>query len=123
MQRAGTAARAAKGVEYCQRLLSAKPLAPDLLSGYAAILGELPIDLLWKALKGGCAAATFHKVPPPGAFIQKVEDEWRRRKATLMRLRRHRDRIQFATRMRSHRPAPVEAAAERLSRLGRPSPG
>jgi hypothetical protein len=106
-------ARVAEGLHYCAELLSAKPLAPHILKGYAAILGELPAVLLSLALKGGCAQATFHKVPPPGSFMKVVEGEWASLRSTLSRLKRHRDRMQLANRIRPHRVNPTVEAVRR----------
>jgi hypothetical protein len=96
-------ARAAAGVDYAIRLLSAKALPADLLAGYSAILGDLPEDLLGKAIKAGCAGTTYHKLPPPGVFMAAARTDHDERKATLSRLLRHRERIQLVSRMSPHR--------------------
>jgi hypothetical protein len=108
------------GIEYCIELLSAKRPAEQILKGYASILGDIPVALLSKALKAACTKATFHKLPPPGAFCQAVEGETEALRATLSRLRRHRDRMQLANRIRSHHAKPaVEAPGLTGPRGGR----
>ena len=105
------------GLDYVVRLLSCKRPDADIMKGYAAILGDMPEDLLSLALRATCAAATYHKLPPPGVFVRAVEDEWSRRKSDLSRLVRHRERIRLANRTRSHRAGAVEAAPSRPALL------
>lgn len=113
-------AAAISGIQYCVELLSAKMPPPNIVQGYASILGDLPALLLPKALKAACSAATFHKLPPPGAFIKAVEADLLSMKGKVERLRRHRDRMQLANRIRSHHAKPaVEAPGLDGSRQGR----
>jgi hypothetical protein len=97
---AGEAA-ALSGIEYATRLLSSKPLAQDVLAGYAAILAVLPPDLLGRAVRNACAGTTYHKLPVPGVFLQAVEKDFADRKEQLAILLRHQERIQLLSQMRS----------------------
>ena len=116
---AGDAAAIA-GIEYCVALLSAKLPPSNILQGYASILGDLPASLLPRALKAACSAATFHKLPPPGAFLKAVEADLNAMRGRVERLKRHRDRMQLANRIRSHHTRPaVEAPGLGGSRQGR----
>lgn len=99
---AGEAA-ALKGIDYATRLLSSKPLAEDLLAGYAAILAPLPNDLLGRAIRDACAGTTYHKLPVPGVFLDLVKKDLADRKAALSTLKRHRERIQLLHQMRPQR--------------------
>jgi hypothetical protein len=111
---------AVAGIEYCVALLSAKMPEANIVKGYASILGELPASLLPKALKAACSAANFHKLPPPGAFMKSVEADLNSLRERVARLRRHRDRMQLANRIRSHHAKPaVEAPGSGGSRQGR----
>lgn len=111
---------ALKGIEYALELLSARRPSDAVLEGYASILGDVPALLLPKALKAACSAATFHKLPPPGAFYKAVEAELSTLRGRVDRLRRHRDRMQLANRIRSHHAKPaVEAPGLDGSRRGR----
>lgn len=98
------------GIEYCVELLSAKMPSAQVVKGYAAILGDLPKVLLSRALKAACGGATFHKLPPPGVFLKAVEADVSLMREKVARLKRHRDRMQLANRIRSpHTALAVEA--------------
>jgi hypothetical protein len=114
---------AGDGVIFCAKMLSAQRPANDVLSGYAAILGELPADLLAKALRGAVASTTWHKLPPPGVFMNIVVNEVSERRTRLSTLKRHRDRIKLVSLTRSHRAPQLEAVTFRpppirLRRIG-----
>ncbi len=97
-------------VDYCIRLLSAKRPDIDVLEGYAAILGDLPRDLLGKAVKACLAAATYHKLPPPGQFRDKIKHRLEERTSLLYRLKKYKTRLQLLSQRRApSRPTPVEA--------------
>lgn len=88
------------GIEFCIEMLSAKTPSPPVMKGYAAILKDLPASLLAKSLKAACSGTTYHKLPPPGSFIKAVEADVASLREKLSRLKRHRDRMQLANRIR-----------------------
>lgn len=104
-------ARGAAGVDYATRLLGSRPLAPDLLAGFAAILGDLPEDLLGKAIKSGCSGTTYHKLPPPGVFLTAVAEEWASRKRALSEIEIYRRRISLRDMWSGPRPGKATPAA------------
>ena len=76
-----------------------------VLKGYAALLGILPLDLLKEAFRQSLLRATFHKLPPPGAFTRHVMEAFEQRQADLTLLQRHRERLATRTRLASrHSP-------------------
>ena len=103
--------KAYEGLIFAIKVLSSRTPENDVLSGYAAILGDLPADLLAKAFRAGLGGATYHKLPPPGAFMKPVAEEWIYRKAVLSRLIRHKGRTDLARKMRPSRSTAVEATA------------
>jgi hypothetical protein len=100
-------ARAERAVLYCLDVLSSRPLSRPVFGGYAAILSEIPDDLLVTAVRGALSVTTYHKLPPPGVFVKAVEPEWSRRKRQVQILRFHRSRLDFLARAkrRINRPS------------------
>jgi hypothetical protein len=107
------------GVRFAAKILGLKHVANDVLSGYAAILGEIPAGLLSVALRDGLAEQTYHVLPAPGLFVSQVRSEWDTRKHHLSLLKRHRERVRLASRTRppterpkleavTFRPVPVK---------------
>jgi hypothetical protein len=102
-----------EGVIFAARVLGIKRPPNDVLSGYAAILGELPLDLLRQALRDGLAEQTYHVLPTPGLFMTKVKHELEARRSRLSLLKRHRERVRLADRTRPTDRSKLEAVTYR----------
>jgi hypothetical protein len=98
--------KAYEGVAFAARVVGAKAPANDVLSAYAAVLEHVPADLLAKALRAGLADQEWHVLPAPGLFLRHVREEIETRRERLGLLKRHRNRVQLASRTR--RPADTQ---------------
>jgi hypothetical protein len=87
---------AVQAVDVCVEVLAARRPPPPVLAVYGSLLGELPADLLKKAVRVALGSTTWHKLPPPGSFVSAVAGEWRARKERLLLLQRHANRIGVA---------------------------
>lgn len=92
---------AQQAVHLCVEVLSAKSLPVNVEDVYVAMLGSLPADLLAQSVRGALTGCTYHKLPPPGAFLSAVQPQLDERRALLGRLRRHASRVALA-RLRRH---------------------
>lgn len=94
---------AARALDLVVVVLSCRRPEPRTHEVYVRLLAELPADLLGQSVKAALSDCTYHKLPPPGCFLQPVRDLWDARRELLRSLRRHANRIFLARRRVSDR--------------------